>query len=142
MEAENQSQQTPPNVEAEPSKLDARDREAPLSFLAEVIKAAMDKQEKEGCACNRPDCAARSIHKFDTELAEELKPHWKVIKNAIEEKYLSALEEIKKLQKLAGDQNNQLRRELCEKNSLQSQLEQAQQANLKLIKSIGRLAKK
>lgn len=114
----------------------------PANSIADVIMAAMDKIEKEGCGCGRPECAARSMHKLDTALPEEFKPHWQIVKEGIDKQFSVVSKETNKLRKLAQELDSKVMLERKTANELREQLATANRANLKLIKTVGRLSKK
>lgn len=145
MEAAAQPEQTSQQVEVTQPESEAPDQApaAPKSdSFANFIVAALDKIDKEGCNCSRPECGARSMHKLNTALPEEFKPHWQIVKEGMEKQFAAAIKEAKKMQKQCEQLDNDIRRESRDKQLLQSQLSEAQRANLKLVKTVARLSKK
>ncbi len=146
MEQEPQEQQQP---DAQPEsrepdsqvfELKSKDLSDVRAFMAALSKGAAAQMAAEGCFCDRPDCAAKAFHKLETH--PEMKEAWAIVKASVEKQVDSLRKEHAELGKAYCDLKEKWQQEHERNDVLQAALDEANKANLNLIKILRRVSKK
>lgn len=111
------------------------------AYLKEAWKEGQQKMEAEGCACNKPNCAAKAFHRLE-HLSPDAKADWDIVKKQLEQQIDAVMKEHSKTRKLTAELQEKLEAEHEAAVAWRALLVEANRTNYKLSKTLTRVSKK